>query len=90
MKRIDLSKTYSLDNQERNHLEMREPTVRDNLMVRNVRNEDEREIQLLANLCNISTNAIEELTLADYSRVTKAFLDFLGTPQPTSDGQPLH
>jgi hypothetical protein len=90
MKRIPLSKTYTLANQERDYVEMREPCVRDNLNVSKIKEEEQREITLLANLCDISTDDIEALTLSDYSRLSHAFLGFIGLRQPNLEPPLLH
>ncbi len=90
MKRIQLSKTYTLGNQERDYVEMREPCVRDNLNVSKIKDEEKREITLLANLCNVTNDELENLSLGDYGRLTQAFLGFIGLPQPSLEQPYLH
>lgn len=90
MKRIQLSKAYTLGNQERDYVNMREPRVRDNLNVSKIKEEEQREITMLANLCEITIDEIEELTLNDYSRLTHAFLGFIGSQPPNLEMPLLH
>ena len=58
-------------------LTMRRPKVRDEKAARRVAKDDaEREIRLLANLCEVVPEVIEELDLADYRALQEAFTGF--------------
>jgi hypothetical protein len=66
---------------------LRRPKVRDRLVVDKMTVSDaEKEILLIANLAEISREAIEELDLADYSKIQRQLQSFLvfQTPEPNS------
>lgn len=59
-------------------LRMREPTVRDNLMMEKTSgSEAEQEIALMANLCEITPDEVKGLTLRNYKRLQAAVTSFL-------------
>lgn len=59
-------------------LTMRRPKVRDERDARRVAgaSDEEHEIVLFANLCQIAPETIHEMDLADYARLQEAFSDF--------------
>lgn len=58
-------------------LQMREPTVDDQIVAGSVKGSDaEKEVTLIANLCGLAPSDIRTLTLRDYRRVQEAFLGF--------------
>jgi hypothetical protein len=64
---------------------MRRPKVRDRLIVDKMTASDaEKEILLIANLAEISREAIEEIDLADYAKIQKVLQSFLFTAQDMS------
>jgi hypothetical protein len=57
---------------------LRRPKVRDRLVVDRMTVSDaEKEILLIANLAEISREAIEEIDLADYAKIQKVLQSFL-------------
>ena len=59
-------------------LAMRPPLARDSRDAqRGAGSAADMEIRLLANLCSVSPDAIEQLHMADYRRVQTAYEDFL-------------
>jgi hypothetical protein len=59
-------------------LSLRRPKVRDRLVVDRMTVSDaEKEILLIANLAEISREAIEEIDLADYANIQKVLQSFL-------------
>ena len=57
---------------------LRRPKVRDRLVVDKMTVSDaEKEILLIANLAEISREAVEELDLADYTKIQKELQNFL-------------
>lgn len=59
-------------------LTMRSPKVKDMLAADKITTGDaEKEIFLLANLCEIPPDAIHELDLSDYSKLQAAYQGFL-------------
>ena len=64
---------------------LRRPKVRDRLVVDKMTVSDaEKEILLIANLAEISREAVEELDLADYTKIQKELQNFLLHPSPLS------
>lgn len=71
-------------------LTMRRPLVRDLLIARKAGSDDvAQEIRLFSNLCEVEPNAIEELDLADYSKLQEAYEGFrkASPGKPNSDAQ---
>jgi hypothetical protein len=65
---------------------LRRPKVRDRLVVDRMTVSDaEKEIILIANLAEISREAIEEIDLADYAKIQKVLQNFLGPAAPAAD-----
>jgi hypothetical protein len=59
-------------------ISLRRPKVRDRLVVDRMTVSDaEKEILLIANLAEISREAIEEIDLADYAKIQKVLQNFL-------------
>jgi hypothetical protein len=59
-------------------ISLRRPKVRDRLVVDRMTVTDaEKEILLIANLAEISREAIEEIDLADYANIQKVLQSFL-------------
>ena len=59
-------------------LNMRRSKVKDRLLVAKMKNssDEEKEIRLFANLCEVAPNVIEELDESDYANLQKAYMDF--------------
>lgn len=59
-------------------LNMRRSKVKDRLIVAKMKNssDEEKEIRLFANLCEVAPNVIEELDESDYANLQKAYMDF--------------
>ena len=83
MTTIKLINSIQLDGKEISEITLRRPKVRDRLAVdrlavdRSNLSDAEKEVQLIANLSDVPREAIEELDLADYSKIQKALSDFL-------------
>jgi hypothetical protein len=76
---IELKYPVQIDGTEARALYMRRPKVRDHLVsvkLGKALTEEEREVRLFANLCEVAPENIEELDLADYKRLAEAFTDF--------------
>lgn len=59
-------------------IQMREPTVGDQLLVEEMKGSDAlREVMLFANLCQWTPEDIRKLSLRDYGEVQKAFAGFI-------------
>jgi hypothetical protein len=58
-------------------LRMREPRVKDQLVSQEIKGSDaEKELAMMANLCEVSPDDLKQLTLRDYKQVQKVFLGF--------------
>jgi hypothetical protein len=72
---IDLK--YPLENG-MNRLTIRRPKVRDQLAAEKAKGSDsEKEIALLANLCEVAPSDIEAMDLVDYKALTEKYRSFL-------------
>lgn len=88
MTTIKLINPIKIDGKEISEITLRRPKVRDRLAVdrlavdrlavdRSNLSDAEKEVQLNANLSDVPREAIEELDLADYSKIQKVLSDFL-------------
>ncbi len=59
-------------------LTMRRSKVKDRLLVAKMKNssDEEKEIRLFANLCEVEPQVIEELDESDYANLQKLYLSF--------------
>lgn len=75
---ITLAKPLDVDGTKVAALVMREPTVADQLAASEAKGSDAaREITMFANLCEMSPADIQGMSLRNYGRVQKAFMDFM-------------
>ncbi|GEM_PF-2569834 len=58
-------------------IKMREPKVKDGMMVSHESDELKREIALIGNLCVMTSDDVADLTLKDFSKVQEALKSFL-------------
>lgn len=56
---------------------MREPRVSDQLAVDNISSSAKSEVMLIANLCDVSPETIEGMTMRQYGRVQDAYQAFM-------------
>lgn len=76
-----------------NNLTMRRSKVKDRLLVAKMKSasDEEKEIRLFSNLCEVSPNIIEELDESDYSVLQKTYMDFFTSegisPEPSLSSQ---
>lgn len=76
--KIELTHAINIDGTKVSVLSLRRPKVRDMLSVeKSIDNDAEKEIQLFANLCEISPDNLLELDMADYAKLQKVYQDFL-------------
>jgi len=75
---IELKYPISVDGVNVKLLKLRRPKVRDMLGVEAAKVSDaEKEINLFANLCEVTPEALMDLDMADYAKLQKAYQDFL-------------
>jgi len=76
--KIELMHSIEIDGAKVSVIQLRRPKVRDMLSVeKSVDNDAEKEIQLFANLSELSPDNLLELDMADYAKLQKAYQDFL-------------
>jgi len=76
--KIELTHSIEIDGAKVSVIQLRRPKVRDMLSVeKSVDNDAEKEIQLFANLSELSPDNLLELDMADYATLQKAYQDFL-------------
>lgn len=74
---IKLKKPITVDGVPFSSLEMREPTVADQLAAQKQTGTDaEQELAMIANLCMVKPEDLHQLTLRDYRAVQEAFAGF--------------
>ena len=78
MQNIKLNYPIESDSTNITDLNMRRSKVKDRLIVAKMKNssDEEKEIRLFANLCEVAPNIIEELDESDYANLQKAYMDF--------------
>ncbi len=78
MQIIELKYPTELNGETHEKLSMRRSKVKDRLLVAKMKNasDEEKEIRLFANLCEVDPKIIEELDESDYANLQKAYLDF--------------
>jgi len=75
---ITLSREFDIGGTKTTALRMREPTVKDQRAAfKQSDNENDRELAMFANLCEISPGELERLPLRDFAVLQDAFLGFI-------------
>lgn len=76
--KVELSEPLTIGGAKVSIVTLRAPKVRDMLVMDKLGGSDaEKEIRLIASLCDIEPAAIEEMTLADYGKLQEAYRGFL-------------
>jgi hypothetical protein len=76
-KSIKLTHPVTDNGQETKELFMRRSKVKDRLAITKMTcSDEEKEIRLLANLCDISPDLIMELDEGDYQKIQKEYMSF--------------
>jgi hypothetical protein len=83
MQNIKLNYPIESDGANITDLNMRRSKVKDRLIVAKMKNssDEEKEIRLFANLCEVAPNIIEELDESDYANLQKAYMDFFSSKE---------
>ena len=78
MQNIELKYEIESGGQTYKELSMRRSKVKDRLVVAKMKSasDEEKEIRLFANLCEVEPKIIEELDESDYATLQKAYMDF--------------
>ncbi len=82
MEKIALKYPITIDGTEYSELQMRRSKVKDRLAVAAMKcGDEEKEINLFANLCEVSPKVIQELDESDYPAVQKVYMGFFGSKE---------
>ena len=78
MQNIELKYEIESGGQTYKELSMRRSKVKDRLIVAKMKSasDEEKEIRLFANLCEVQPSIIEELDESDYATLQKVYMDF--------------
>jgi len=78
MEKIKLDNPIKVDGVEVHEISLRQPKVRDLLISgKKTVSEEEREVNLIANLAEIPKDSVEDLDLRDYLKIQDWLKDFL-------------
>ena len=76
---VELKYPIQIDGTEVRALYMRRPKVRDQLSAAKLgKTDEEKEIRLFANLCEVTPENIEDLDLSDYKQLGEVYKGFFG------------
>ncbi len=86
MENIELKYPVEVTGQSYDKLTMRRSKIKDRLLIAKMKNisDEEKEIRLFANLCEVEPKVIEELDEADYSNLQKVYLGFFNSEEMSS------
>ena len=93
MQTIELQHPIELSGESHTTLSMRRSKVKDRLAVAKMKtaSDEEKEIRLFANLCEVAPNVIEELDESDYAKLQNTYLNFFKSegmsPEPSSSSR---
>lgn len=86
MATIKLQYPVKVDEIEYAELNMRRSKVKDRLAVSAMKcSDEEKEINLFSNLCEVSPKVIKELDEVDYTAVQKVYMNFFGSAAAISN-----
>ena len=86
MQTIELKYPVEATGETLNSLTMRRSKIKDRLLVAKMKtaSDEEKEIRLFANLCEVEPKVIEELDESDYSNLQKVYLGFFNSEEMSS------
>ena len=86
MQTIELKYPVEATGETITNLTMRRSKIKDRLLVAKMKtaSDEEKEIRLFANLCEVEPKVIEELDEADYSNLQKVYLGFFNSEEMSS------
>lgn len=86
MEQIELKYPVESAGEVYKNLSMRRSKIKDRLLVAKMKtaSDEEKEIRLFANLCEVEPKVIEELDEADYSNLQKVYLGFFNLEEMSS------
>lgn len=82
---IELSYPITIDGTETNALVMRRPKVADTVLFQKSQGTDaDKEINLFANLCEVTPDDINQLDMMDYAKLQEQYGNFIA-PEPPKE-----
>ena len=86
MQTIELKYPVEATGETFTNLTMRRSKIKDRLLVAKMKtaSDEEKEIRLFANLCEVEPKVIEELDESDYSNLQKVYLGFFNSEEMSS------
>lgn len=76
--KVELTHAIEIDGVKVSVIQLRRPKVRDMLSVeKSTDNDAEKEINLFANLCELTPDNLLDLDMSDYTKLQKVYQDFL-------------
>lgn len=81
--KIPLLYPVTVAGREYKELTMRRAKVKDRRVASRQATEDAKEISLIANLCDVPPDVIDELDAADFAKVQEVLKGFFGLSTPT-------
>ena len=77
-KKIQFSREYNFNGEMKDYLEMREPTIGDEINAQEMaRNDNEMQLLMFANLCDVSLDELKPVASKDGALIAEAYQDFL-------------
>ncbi len=78
MEKINLHYPIKINGQEIKSLTLRRPKVRDHISISQTKESDqEKELRLFANLCEVAPADLHELDISDYAQIQETYKGFL-------------
>lgn len=87
MQKIELKYPIESNGENTISLTMRRSKVKDRLLVAKMKtaSDEEKEIRLFANLCEVEPKVIEDLDESDYANLQKTYLNFFNSEGTSSE-----
>lgn len=79
---VTLKFPVTVDGHEYKSLQMRRCKVKDRRLAAKQPDDASREVHLIASLCEVATDVIDELDASDYARLTETLQNFFVSPTP--------
>lgn len=83
---LNLKYPVTVENETYTYLTMRRSKVKDRLAIASMKNisDEEKEIRLFANLCEVSPEVLKELDEVDYGALQKVYMSFFGSQEKSA------
>ncbi len=83
---LNLKYPVTVENETYTYLTMRRSKVKDRLAIASMKNisDEEKEIRLFSNLCEVSPEVLKELDEVDYGALQKVYMNFFGSREKSA------